>query len=459
MRCGVDQPEKIPPNGPVEALPDPATEDKPKTVTDRASFWWIVSIAAHAVLILVIIFVPPVRDALFGRAKAEDEITLNAARIRQISEEMRDSARAAHFRQMAKMRDVHDRLVQIRDRQFSFVEERPENNQVVRVAKAPPADDRSAEVPISRLYQQMLDMEQVVADTYQEIRTAKLARIQNISMEDAIEATKVPVPPRAAVNADHLDAVVDTTRNNKLEHFRQALRVVADEENSIVLYAQNLQKLADQMERAEIDGINVDLAAAAEADPGTNPGAVLAPWEITRSHEAKEGTIKALPGRKLVEKGTGGEWMYIDTWYIIGPFENPNRASLNKAFLPESLVDLDAEYTGKNDQKITWKYWRVNKPRINPPKPGSYEVYYGYTELYCDKERAVWVALGSDDQGKLWINEELVWVSPSEPKAFKEDEQFQLVKLRQGVNRLLFRLENAGGLMGFSMMINTMPME
>lgn len=439
------------------ALPDPADELKPHRVTDRTSFWWTLSIVVHAAVILSVIFITPLRDWLFQRGRGSDEIALNASRIRQISEDMRSASRHRHELQMNEMWKIHEKLAAIRDRKFAQLQAREENNKTLRIAKLPAELPRHADVPISQLYDQMLAMEQAIADTYQELRTAKLAIIQNIAMSDAAEATKVPVPPRAQLNKPDLDGVVDTTRDNRLERFRQQLRTIADEEIAMVNYAQNLLKLAEQMEAAERDGINIDLSASDKLDVGQTPGAALAPWEMTRSHENKEGTIKALPGRKLITKGSGGDWMFIDTWYLIGPFENANRRSLNTAFLPESLVDLDAEYTGKAGKKIRWQYWRTSKPRINPPSPGNYEIYYGYTEIYCDEERAFWVALGSDDFGKLWVNDQLVWISPTASKAFKEDEQFQLITFKKGINRLLFRLENAGGLMGYSLIINTAP--
>ena len=172
-----------------------------------------------------------------------------------------------------------------------------------------------------------------------------------------------------------------------------------------------------------------------------------------------EGTITALGTRRISLQAAEATWVYPDAWYVIGPFENPGRRNINQQFLPESLVDLDAEYEGKNGQKLRWQYWKLRKPRIVPhPNPGNYEIYYGYTELWFEKEMALWVVLGSDDHGKLWVNDELVWSSALEAKAFKEDEQFQLVKFKAGYNRLLFRLENAGGLMGYSLMINTTPM-
>jgi hypothetical protein len=65
----------------------------------------------------------------------------------------------------------------------------------------------------------------------------------------------------------------------------------------------------------------------------------------------------------------------------------------------------------------------------------------------------VWIATATDDYGKLWINDDLVWKSPKTRKPYNATENIQRADLKQGQNKILYRVENAGGTMGFSLMI------
>jgi hypothetical protein len=65
----------------------------------------------------------------------------------------------------------------------------------------------------------------------------------------------------------------------------------------------------------------------------------------------------------------------------------------------------------------------------------------------------VWIATGTDDYGKLWVNDALIWRSPKERKPYNATENIQLTNFKQGQNKILYRVENAGGTMGFSLML------
>jgi len=56
--------------------------------------------------------------------------------------------------------------------------------------------------------------------------------------------------------------------------------------------------------------------------------------------------------RKLEESGEAREWVFVDTWYTIGPFPNPHRRNLNRQFPPEIVIDLDARYPGKDGREL-----------------------------------------------------------------------------------------------------------
>ncbi|MBN2473198.1 MAG: hypothetical protein JXB62_01220 [Pirellulales bacterium] len=65
----------------------------------------------------------------------------------------------------------------------------------------------------------------------------------------------------------------------------------------------------------------------------------------------------------------------------------------------------------------------------------------------------MYVAVGTDDSGKVWINGKEIWQDRG-MSWYHIDEHIQPFRFRQGVNRVLVRLENdGGGATGFSFLV------
>ncbi|MBP5232035.1 MAG: hypothetical protein J6333_01365, partial [Planctomycetes bacterium] len=173
-------------------------------------------------------------------------------------------------------------------------------------------------------------------------------------------------------------------------------------------------------------------------------------------------------GRKIVG-GAGAvgyqpsSWMVLGSWYVIGPWPNPNRVNRDRKLPPENIVDLDATYQGMNGETLKWEYrtLKVDEPwkgakdcpaMVSPPKAAEYAIYYFFTEVHCDAERDLWFATTSDDKSKVWINDMLVWESGGELKSARFGEEgYRKVHLQAGNNRILYRLENGWHGTSFSM--------
>lgn len=171
-----------------------------------------------------------------------------------------------------------------------------------------------------------------------------------------------------------------------------------------------------------------------EKGPGT-PGAK--PPLLAEAKVIKE----ALPGRMFNRNSPRTGWLYLDTWYVIGPWENSGRVGFDQAWPPETLVDLDATYLGKHGQKLTWQFHQSDNIRIKPPGEDESSTYYGYTEVYFEEETEMLVAVASDDAAKVWLNDRLIWrddgIGP-----WRLDEGFRKVVFKKGFNTLLVRIEN-----------------
>ena len=173
-------------------------------------------------------------------------------------------------------------------------------------------------------------------------------------------------------------------------------------------------------------------------------------------------------GRVFGAGGTYAERVYLDTWYVIGPFAGKGDESLQAGYPPEDDVDLDAAYPGPEGRTLSWRFTSRGFYPFVPPDRRADSVYYAYTELRVDEDRDVWVAIAADADSEMWLDERLVWVSsPGDkpwyhPPFYLRDELVgslsltegqRRVHLDAGVHRLLFKLCNADGHPFFSVVL------
>ncbi|WP_426212650.1 hypothetical protein [Massilia sp. TWP1-3-3] len=162
--------------------------------------------------------------------------------------------------------------------------------------------------------------------------------------------------------------------------------------------------------------------------------------------------------------------IFLNRWHIIGPF--PGRGphdSIDVVYPPEMMVDLDAEYLGIGGSTLRWEYLtNPDYPSVAPVRAQD-AVYYAYTEVVMDEERDLVLALGSDDDTKLWFNDRLVWLSgdgykpwysspgyvglSKEIKDWNLTEGTRRVRFKKGRNSLLLKLYNGASLSFFSVVV------
>ncbi|MDR3220185.1 MAG: OmpH family outer membrane protein [Dysgonamonadaceae bacterium] len=209
---------------------------------------------------------------------------------------------------------------------------------------------------------------------------------------------------------------------------------------------------------------------------GNNQGYKTA-MSYYQGHQLNEDMVKAqaLPGRRFSKKATRKGWMYVNTWYMIGPWESYGRDDFSIIHPPEIAVDFDAVYTdgqvgsgivetdshpimvmgeevGLNGT-LRWKFMQSESMHNTVPVLTNRSTYYAYTELFFDEPTTMRVAIGTDDSGKVWINGKEVW-QDNGSSWYHIDEHIAPFNFRQGWNRILVRLENGGGgAAGFSFLI------
>jgi len=162
--------------------------------------------------------------------------------------------------------------------------------------------------------------------------------------------------------------------------------------------------------------------------------------------------------------------IYLNRWHIVGPF--PGRgphSSIDLVYPPEMLVDLDAVYEGIGGRTLAWEYLTSPAYPTVPPVRAQDAIYYACTEVVVDEDVDLVLAIGSDDDTKLWLNDSLVWRSgdafkpwyrspgyvgmPKEIADWNLAEGSRTLRFRKGRNRLLLKLYNGSSLAFFSVVI------
>ena len=193
-----------------------------------------------------------------------------------------------------------------------------------------------------------------------------------------------------------------------------------------------------------------------------------------------QGRVPALDPRAMRKGagrmfGRGGEYadrVYVNSWYLIGPFEGKHGRELfnNHHYPPERGVVLDAAYVGKDKRLLKWRYVSADSYPLVPAGLEEDAVYYGYTELMVEREQDVTLWIGADDDAQVWLNDVQVWDGGNVNKAwfwralydtpnsyvrdFNASEGQRKVRLRKGRNKLFFKMAN-GPVQGFFSLVIT----
>ncbi|MCB9206369.1 MAG: DUF4838 domain-containing protein [Ignavibacteriales bacterium] len=156
-----------------------------------------------------------------------------------------------------------------------------------------------------------------------------------------------------------------------------------------------------------------------------------------------------------------GEW--INDWFLIGPFtlgesiDNINHLpNFNNDFLKEfggeTNFNFDVDKNISVDgEKLKWQKYSSNDSIVNLDEAISRKSYitaYAYKEIEVEKSDTYIFALGTNDGGKLWINDKEIWDHQS-GRGLKPDEDLIPVHLEKGKNKILLKIEERGNYWGF----------
>ena len=313
-----------------------------------------------------------------------------------------------------------------------------------------------------------------IEQTEQHARAKELARLLKIKPEEALAKLRAEETKRARpLPRDPAQAMAQLERRARAAAEQRQARERRESEGMRVA-------------RSEHDGSRQDPSGTGHGGSDTGNGrgkghgggeatdSIGGVGETERQYEAMASPPPLDPARLRYAEarsfGPGAPFanrVYLDRWNVVGPFPARSSRSLDEVHPPELAVDLDAVYEGKHGI-VGWQAQHsANYPFVPEPREAD-ALYYAYTEVRVDRDTEVWLDIGADDDSKLWVNDELVWVSGNGDKAWYHRAFYRLddelshyalvegrvrVTLKAGRNTLLLKLYNGVDLMFFSVVI------
>ncbi len=282
---------------------------------------------------------------------------------------------------------------------------------------------------------------------------------------DREEARKERLEEMAAA-ADFQVAITEAAAENEEDRAKDLTKVMEEA-------AEAAKEEAAKEEAAKEEAATEEAETAETAPPATPAAAVASASALAIPGEIKPPDPRdpALVGGNIIRfrpdaPGEPSQWMYVRDWYSIGPFPNPDRINIRRKFPPESVVDLDATYVGKDGKTVKWEFMQtLNAPPKDPYSPNGpataippnaepYGIWYAYAEVFSDVACDRWIAVGSDDRSDIWVNDMPVWGSSNKLKSWRIDEGYRRIRLEKGRNRILARIENGWYGMSWSLCIS-----
>ncbi len=160
------------------------------------------------------------------------------------------------------------------------------------------------------------------------------------------------------------------------------------------------------------------------------------------------GRIRLTVG-SIAEPGLAHLPAAASSWYLVGPFPNEDTKALyDTKFGPEESSEIDfTKNFGSGNQM--WRYVdNLRDGQLNTTLPTDRNATYVGKRIFSPTARTVDVSLGSDDGFALFLNGAQV-ASKMVDRAVAADQDKAKLELRAGVNTLVFKIINTGGIGGF----------
>jgi hypothetical protein len=152
-------------------------------------------------------------------------------------------------------------------------------------------------------------------------------------------------------------------------------------------------------------------------------------------------------------------------WMVMGMFPNWNGEGHDRAYPPETEIDLGATYSGWY-RSLQWKPWHSTEERDHwldfqkalapvfvedSSRVTDCGTAYAYAEFGADRRASVQAILRSPNACKVWVNDKLVYENPEGSGHGRVADQELETPVRQGRNHILAKFAKGHGPSGFSL--------
>lgn len=132
-------------------------------------------------------------------------------------------------------------------------------------------------------------------------------------------------------------------------------------------------------------------------------------------------------------------------WKLIGPFDNPQGHGHQTVYPPEKEINLQAAYTGADDQSVKWqdagRFSDGETHTLNLFPQNEFILCYLYRTIEVDRDMPATLYLGSDDSLKVWLNGQQVHEFSGQ-RTMPDNKDEVRVQLHRGGNTLLLKVGN-----------------
>jgi tetratricopeptide (TPR) repeat protein len=185
------------------------------------------------------------------------------------------------------------------------------------------------------------------------------------------------------------------------------------------------------------------IASKRGADAGTRATATLLLMDLER---ARGRTVRAVE----VQRSLG----FVGDFYVVGGFDNEGKGGCDTDFGPEAAtLDLSARFAGAKGREVSWRRLAVTPTDgyvdlASAVRPNREAVAYALTWLEASEETRVALGVGTSGGFRLWVNGQPV-AREDRYNLPRPDQTRVAVRLRKGLNRVLLKVCQETGPLGF----------
>jgi tetratricopeptide (TPR) repeat protein len=158
---------------------------------------------------------------------------------------------------------------------------------------------------------------------------------------------------------------------------------------------------------------------------------------------------------RLVRANEVRQWLgFVGDYYVVGGFENEGKAGCDTDFGPEAAsLDLSATFPGAKGREVSWRKLTAQPADgyvdlATAIRPNREAVAYAVTWLEAPQETRVALGVGTSGAFRLWVNGQLA-AKEDRYNLPRPDQSRVSVKLRKGLNRVLLKVCQESGPLGF----------